>query len=425
MNRTQVLQEIRLMRFTEIYDRWRVNRLTQEEAAQLLGVHERTFRRYCRKHETEGAEGLYDRRLDKAAHNAAPLDEVMEVLTLFETRYPNFTVAHFYDKYRDEHAGQRSYNWVREQLQSHGMVKKAKKRGAHRRKRERAPMAGMMLHQDGSTHEWVPGKQWDLIVTLDDANSEVYSGFFVDEEGTHSSFQAVKEVILEHGLFCSLYTDRGSHYWTTPTVGGKVDKNNLTQFGRAMAQLGIDMIPAYSPEARGRSERMFGTLQQRLPKELALAGITTMEEANQFLRDVYWPKHNAKFAVKPKEEDRAFVPWIDSGMNLEDILCIQEQRTVSNDNTISYRGKSLQIPKQKHRCHYIKAKVRIHEYADKTLAIFHGPRKLANYDANGDIVTPKAKTKKAKASLNNRPTYPQGPQAYTSNISSPGIWTYG
>jgi len=387
MNRNKVLQEIRLMKFGELYNRWTEKRLSQEEAALLLGMSTRTFRRYSRTYEEEGATGLYDRRLEKAAHNTAPTDEVMAMLALFETRYPQFTVAHFYDMYVDHHKGQRSYNWVRTQLQKHSVVKPAKKRGAHRRKRERAPMPGMLIHQDGSTHEWVPGQHWDLIVTMDDATSEVYSGFFIEQEGTNSSFCGVKEVIQKHGLFCSLYTDRGSHYWLTNKAGDKVDKQNLTQFGRAMAQLGIEMIPAYSPEARGRSERLFGTVQGRLPKEFALLGITDRATANAYLAQTYWPKHNAKFSVKPKEDLGAFVPWLDPGMNLNDILCIQEQRTVNKDNTVSYKGKMLQIPKQTHRCHFIKVKVRVHEYTDGSLAIFHGPRRLANYDKEGELMT--------------------------------------
>jgi hypothetical protein len=388
MQRTRVLQEIRRMRFEELYGRCLIKKLTQSEAALLLGVCERTFRRYCRKHESDGAEGLYDQRLDRVAHNAAPTDEMMEMLTLFETRYSNFTVAHFYDKYRDNHQGTRSYNWVKQHLQDSGLVKRAKKRGAHRRKRERAPMKGMMIHQDGSTHQWVPGKEWDLIVTMDDATSEVYSGFFVEEEGTFSSFRGVQETIEKQGLFCSFYSDRGSHYWTTPKEGGKVDKVNLTQFGKAMQRLGIEMIAAYSPEARGRSERMFGTIQGRLPKELALENITSMEEANRYLNEVYWPQHNKRFATPAAETESAFVAWLDSGTNLQDILCIQEQRTVGKDNTISYQGKILQIPKQQDRCHYIKAKVKVHEYCDSSLAIFHGPRRLAGYQADGSLVQP-------------------------------------
>lgn len=257
MKQTKVLQEIRLIRFIDTYDRWTEKRLTQAEAASLLGMCERTFRRYCRK-------------------------------------------------------------------------------------RERAPMKGMMLHQDGSTHEWVPNTHWDLIVTMDDATSEIYFAFFVDEEGTFSSFQGVQDVILNHDLFCSFYSDWGSHYWTTPTAAAKSIK------------------PTYSPEARGRSERMFGTLQQRLSKELALAGITSMDNANCFLKGVYLLQHNQRFGVKPAQKESVFAAWLNSGTNLQDILCIQEQRNVCKDNTVSYKGKTWQIPKQQHRCHYIKAKVRVH-----------------------------------------------------------------
>ena len=176
-------------------------------------------------------------------------------------------------------------------------MRPAPRRGAHRRKRPRRALPGMMVHQDGSRHEWVPGRWWDLIVTMDDATSEIYSAFFVAEEGTMSSFRALCEVIGERGLFCSLYADRASHYWHTPDAGGMVDKDNPTQVGRALQQLGIELIAAYSPEARGRSERMFGTLQKRLPQELRLAGISGIEEANRFLKEVYLPLHNARFAT--------------------------------------------------------------------------------------------------------------------------------
>ena len=208
-----------------------------------------------------------------------------------------------------EHGFSRSYNWVRLTLQVHGRIAKAPRRGAHRRKRPRRALPGMMLHQDGSTHAWVAGKVWDLIVTMNDANSEIVSAFFVAEESTMSTFRALDDVIKTKGLFCSLYADRGAHYWHTPEAGGKVNKDNPTQVGRALKQLGIDLIAAYSPQARGRSERMFGTLQNRIPQELRLTGITTMEEANRFLREVYIPRHNACFAVRPEAEGSAFVPF--------------------------------------------------------------------------------------------------------------------
>lgn len=273
MRRTEVLQEIRKMRFEESYGGWQSGRLTQEDAARLLGVCDRTFRRYVVRYEEEGLEGLVDRRLAQVSHRRAPVDEVMALVERYRSRFAGWNVKHFHAWYLRE-GGSRSYTWVKIRLQEAGVVPKAPGRGKHRKRRARAAWPGMMLHQDASRHEWVPGKQWDLVVTMDDATNEHYSMFFVEEEGTASSFLGVKEVIEARGLFASLYTDRGSHYWHTPEAGGKVDKRNLTQFGRAMQQLGIEMIPAYSPQARGRSERMFRTHQDRLPKELAAAGPT-------------------------------------------------------------------------------------------------------------------------------------------------------
>ncbi len=356
MRRTEVLQGIRLMKFSEILDRTRSRELSQGEAASVLGVSERTFRRWRERYDAEGAEGLYDRRLGRVSSRRAPVDEVMRVLELFDTRYWDFTAKHFHEKLVGEHGFGLSYNWVRLTLQAHGKIRKAPRRGAHRRKRPRRPVVGMMLHQDGSSHEWVAGEVWDLIVTLDDATSEVYSGFFVAEEGTMSTLRGLGEVIAEKGLFCSLYADRASHYWHTAQAGGKVDRDNPTQVGRALQQLGIELIPAYSPEARGRSERMFGTLQKRLPQELRLAGIATMAEANRYLAEVFWPAHNARFARPAAEAGSAFVAFAGT---LEDILCVQEERVVGNDNTVRYKNRSLQIPADRHRHHYVKARVRV------------------------------------------------------------------
>ena len=245
-------------------------------------------------------------------------------------------------------------------------------------------MVGMMLHQDGSRHEWVEGQQWDLIVTMDDATSEHYSMFFVEEESSASSFAGVEETIVKKGLFCSLYTDRGSHYWHTPEAGGRVDKVNLTQFGRAMKQLGVSMIPAYSPEARGRSERMFRTHQGRLTKELAKQRIATMTAANKYLQQHYLPRYNAEFSVESREPGTAFVPYI--GTELKEILCEQYERTVGNDNCVRFDNHILQIPADRYRFNYVKTTVRVHRYRDGTLGVFHGPRKLATYDQQGKVI---------------------------------------
>lgn len=385
MNRTKWLQETRKMRFKEAYAGWQSKRLTQEEAARLLGVCERTFRRYLDRYEEAGLEGLIDKRLEQVSHRKAPVDEVVRLVDRYRSRHTGWNAKHFYAWYRRD-GGTRSYSWVKNRLQESGLVPKAAKCGAHRKRRECSPWPGMLLHQDGSTHEWMAGQHWDLIVTMDDATNEHYSMFFVEEEGTLSSLLGVREVIEAQGLFSALYTDRGSHYWTTPEAGGKVDKVNLTQFGRALKQLGIEMIAAYSPEARGRSERAFATHQGRLPKELQLAGIDDRIAANGYLRDVYRPAFNREFARPAREAGSAFVPFL--GGNLDDILCEQYERTVGKDNCVRFEGLILQIPADRFRCHYVKAKVRVHRYPDGSLAVFHGPRPLARYEAQGQCLEP-------------------------------------
>ena len=384
MRPTELLQEIRKMRFDETFSIWTEGRITQEEAARMLGVSSRSFRRYIDRYKENGIDGLIDKRLSQASARKAPVDEVLALVNHYQDRYQGWTAKHFHAWYRRE-GGTRSYSWVKKTLQEQKCIQKAPQRGVHRKRRERSPMPGMMIHQDGSTHQWVPGKKWDLIVTMDDANNEHYSMFFVDEEGTHSSMRGVKEVIQQRGLFCTFYSDRGSHYWHTPEAGGKVDKTNPTQFGRALQQLGIEMIAAYSPQARGRSERAFHTHQNRLVKELALHNITTMAAANTYLEKVYRPAFNKEFMQPATLPDSAFVPWI--GNNLDDILCEQHARTVGRDNCISFNNLVLQIPANEYRCNYIKAKVRVLCYLDGSLAVFHGPRKLAHYNEQGKLLS--------------------------------------
>jgi hypothetical protein len=390
MKRAEMLQEIRKMRFKEAYDGWQEGRLSQEEAARILGICDRSFRRYRDRYEEQGMEGLLDKRLNQVSHRRAAVDEVMALTEKYRGGYEGWNAQHFHTWYRRE-GGTRSYTWVKSRLQEAQLIVRAKRKGAHRKRRERSAMAGMMLHQDGSRHEWVEGQQWDLIVTMDDATSEHYSMFFVEEESSASSFAGVEETIVKKGLFCSLYTDRGSHYWHTPAAGGRVDKVNLTQFGRAMKQLGVSMIAAYSPEARGRSERMFRTHQDRLVKELARKGITTMESANQYLRKSYLSGFNAEFSCEPREQATAFVPYI--GTELRNILCEQYERTVGNDNCVHFDNHILQIPADRYRFNYVKTKVRVHRYRDGMLGVFHGPRKLATYDQQGNAI---AESKKKK-----------------------------
>ena len=302
---------------------------------------------------------------------------------LYRERYGDFTVKHFHEQLVRRHNYRLCYTVTRLSLQSAGLVPKAKRRGAHRKKRQRRPLPGMLLFQDGSKHRWIAalGRDLDLIVTLDDATGAIYSAFLVDEEGTMSSFLGLAETIGRHGLFGALYTDRGGHYFITRQGSRKVDKTQLTQVGRALSQLGITHIASYSPQGRGRMERVFGTLQKRLPQELRLARIKTVATANRYLKDRFVLDYNARFAVPAAEPGSAFVRYV--GRPIEDVLCVQEDRVVGADNCVSWHRRSLQIPPQRHRQHYVRARVRVHEYPDGHLAIFDGPRCLARFDPKG------------------------------------------
>jgi len=384
MRRTEALQGVRMMRFLDVLGRYEAAEFSQMEAAELLGVGERTFRRWRDRYEEAGEAGLLDLRLGKASAKRVPAEREAEVEALYRNRYAGFTAKHFHERLVEHHSFDWGYTWTKTFLHSKGLLERAKRRGAHRRKRPRRPLPGMLLHQDGSRHEWLGGQPaLDLIVTMDDATSAILSAFLVEEEGTASTFRALAEVFGQHGLPLSLYTDRGSHYFYTPEAGGKVDRSNLTQVGRALEHLGVEHIAAYSPQARGRSERAFHTLQDRLTKELALAAIDTIEAANTFIRDVYVPAHNGRFAVKAEQEGVAFVAI--KGVDIGEILCIQEERQVGNDNCVTFNKLKLQIPESPLRAHFVKATVKVRHYQDGSHAVFHGQRCLGRYDDKGTL----------------------------------------
>jgi len=386
MNRATWLQDRRMQKFRDVLTRWERGSLSMMEAGELLGMSERQFRRYRNRYEEDGLEGLIDRRVGKPSPKQVPARDLRLMLDLYRDCYRGWNVKHFHEHLVRDHHFQWGYTWVKTQLHAAGLVDRAARRGAHRRKRERKPCEGMMLHQDGSRAAWLDGEPGlDLIVTMDDTTRTIYSACLVEEEGTASTFRALLEVFGAHGLPSSFYTDRGSHYFFTPKAGEAVDKDRLTQVGRALERLGIEHIPAYSPQARGRSERMFGTLQDRLPKELKLAGIKEVEAANRFIREVYLPAHNARFARPAAIAESAFVSVRDPA-GLADILCVEEERVVARDNTVAYAGLRLQLPQSRARAHYVKARVKVRAYPDDTLAVFHGPRLLARYDATGGIV---------------------------------------
>lgn len=390
MERARINEGIRRMRFEDILGRHERGDLGQDEAAELLGVSSRTFRRWRDRVRDEGFSGLSDRRL-RPSSKRADAAEIARMLGLYRSHYRDFTVKHFHEQLLKRHNYKLGYTVTKVHLHRAGLVEAARKRSAHRKKRPRRPMVGMMIHQDASTHAWFlnQARKYDLVVSLDDATSAIYSAFLVDQEGTNSSFRGLAEVIEQHGLFCSFYTDRGSHYFITDEAGGKVSRTSLTQVGRALKQLGIEHIAAYSPQARGRSERAFLTLQDRLPKELALAGITTVEAANAWLSKVYIPEYNARFAVCPEQEGSGFVP--DRAGLWREILCSHEERTVGPDNTVRYRTLRLQLPASRLRPHFVKTTVRVHEYYDGTMAIFWGPHRLGEYHLDGTLISQEEK----------------------------------
>ncbi len=387
MGTASIHEGVRRMRFSSLLERTEAKELTQEAASELLGINVRTFQRWAARYEAEGDDGLVDRRLGRPSPRRAPQEELERMLGLFRDKYADFTVKHFHEQLQKRHGYVLGYTVTKLALHAAGLVRKAPKRSAHRKKRARRPLRGMMLHQDGSRHAWIEGlPPLDLIVTLDDATSEVYSMFLVEEEGTASTFRALREVIGEHGLFCSLYTDRGSHYFHTPRAGEKVSKTQQTQVGRALSHLGIEHIAAYSPQARGRCERLFGTLQGRLPKDLRLAGITTVDAANAWLKAHYIAEHNAAFAIKAEQPGSAFVA--DAHEVWREALCVIEERTVANDNTIAWNGRRLQLPESRLRPHFVKATVRVHEYPDGTASVFLGPHRLVTITADASAVSP-------------------------------------
>jgi hypothetical protein len=369
ISRTRYVQENRKMRFQEAYEGWSEGRLTQAEAALLLGQCERSFRRHIEGFKADGLDGLLDKRLSQISKRRASAAETDHVVQLYKNGFAGWNMTHFHSKYTAQLAGTRSYSWIKSVLQGAGVVKSTKRRSKHRIKRERMPLAGMMIHQDASTHRCVPNAVWDLVVTLDDATSEHTSMFFCHQEGTASSFHGLGQTIARYSLFASLYSDRV----------------HLTEVGRALRQLDIEPIAAYSPEARGHSERAFQTHQGRLPQELARAGITDMSAANRYLEAVYRAAHNREFAVPGTLAGTAYVPFING--NLPDILCEQHERRVDNDNCVSFEGITLQIAADEFRYHYVRTTVRVHRYVDATLAVFHGLRKLAAYDACGKLAT--------------------------------------
>ena len=353
-------------------------------AAEIIGVTPRTMRRWRERLEEHGYDGLRDRRRGKPSQKRVPLAACEQVLELYQTRYYDFNVKHFHEKLSEEHGIQLSYTWVKRALQGAGLVARKKKRTAHRKRRPRKEMPGIMLHIDGSKHAWFQDdRYYDLIVILDDATSEIYYAQLVEEESTVTTMAAVREVIERKGLFCSLYSDRGSHFFYTPKAGEAVDKGRPTQFGRALRELNIHMIAAYSPEARGRMERNYGTWQGRLPQELRLAGIRTVEEANRFLRERYIAEFNRRFTVKAAQQDTAFRKC--GRRDLDVVFSVQTERVVAKDNTVAIAHRWWQIQNCRWKRTLAGQTVTIHHHLNGGVSIYWGPHRVAHFpDGRGN-----------------------------------------
>src|SRR5437667_7932726 len=385
----------RAMKVQDVMLQAMAKKITWWQAAEILGISDRHMRRWRERYEEFGYDGLFDRRCGKPSHRRVPVETVEKVLGGYREKYFDLNVQHFHEKLQVEHGIELSYTWVKQALQGAGLVARGRKRGVHRKRRERRPLPGMLLHIDGSRHQWFQDERWyDLIVILDDATSEIYYAQLVEEESTATVMAGLKEVIERKGVFCALYSDRGSHFWLTPKVGGKVDYHRRTQVGRALHELGVQMIPAYSPQARGRSERNFGTWQGRLPQELRLRQLRSLEAANRFLREDYIAEFNRRFQVPSRQRGHAFVPC--RSRDLERIFSLQFERSVNRDNTVSFQNLSLQIARVRWRATLAGCQVLVHHHLNGTVSLTHGPHCLGRYDAGGTPLPAKASTEMSR-----------------------------
>jgi transposase len=372
----------RAMKVQEVILRAVAKKITWIQAAEILGVTPRHMRRWKEKYEQFGFHALFDGRRGKTSPRRVPSATLDEVLRLYRERYFDLNVSHFHEKLTAVHGFSVSYTWPKGVLQGAGLVKRQPRRGGHRKRRARRPLPGMMLHIDASQHQWFTDERWhDLIVLLDDATSVIYYAQLVVEESTRTVLGALRQVVEAQGLFRSLYSDRASRFWFTPKAGEPVDRQALTQVGRAMRELNIQMIPAYSPRARGRSERSFRTWQGRLPQELRLAGITTLEEANGFLRAQYVAEFNRQFSVAAAVEGTAFVPC--RRRDLDRVFCLQHERVVARDNTVSFARLTLQIERQQWRGTLAGCRVTVYEHLDGTLSLGYGAHEVGRYSSDG------------------------------------------
>ena len=377
------------MKVQEVILRALSGALTWLQAADILGIHPRSLRRWRARYEGDGVLGLYDRRCRRPSRRKAPVGEVQRLLHLYRETYADFSVRHFHHFARRDHGVTLSYSFVKLALQEAGLVRKGRRRGPHRHRREPRPCFGELLFIDGSLHPWLvlcPDQRPTLIAVIDDATKRLLYAQLWPGETTEAIMTALAEVIQTSGLPIALYTDRAHWAFHTPTAGAKVDRGCLTQVGRALARLGIEHIPSYSPQGRGRMERLNRTVQGRLVNELRVAGITTLEAANAYLRDRFIPDYNTLFTRPPADPASAFVAL--GPVDLEQILCAEEERTVARDNTVAFEGLPLQLAKQPGRATCAGLVVLVRRHLDGHHTVWRGSQCLGRYDAQGRPLPP-------------------------------------
>jgi Helix-turn-helix domain len=392
----EIARRVKAMRRNEVIMHAIAGKLTWIQAADICRITARQMRRMKRRYEAHGYDGLVDGRGGKPRRTRIAVRTLEQLCRLKRERYPDFSVQHFWEQATEKHQITVSYTWTLKALQAAGLAEKSAGRGQYRRKRERRPLVGMLLHLDASTHEWLADQpMWDLNVMLDDADGRILHARFVPQEGTASTFAALHAVLSRQGRFVELYTDRGSHFCHTSVAGAGPDAVQEGQVSRALRVLGIHHILARSPEARGRSERAFGTIQGRLPQELRVAGITDYAAANGYLVQYFVPDFNRRFTVTPAQAGSAFVPLV--GVDLELLLSAQHERVVRNDSTVPFEALTLQLPQRPERPHYVRCPVLVHEFPQGTLGISYQGRLLARYGRDGQLLSTAAPVRRLSA----------------------------
>lgn len=375
----------RTMKMREVIMRAVSRELTWIQAADILGLSGRTMRRWKAKFDYAGMEGVVDGRTrGHGSPRRVRREELESLLRLYRTRYQGLNVRHFCSIARREHGLVWSYSFVRQALQVAGLVKKRRPRGRHRLRRPPRECFGEMLHLDGSLHGWLalrPESQQCLIAVVDDSTRQLLYAQLCEREGTEPVLAALHAVCSRHGIPQALYTDRASWAARTSRAGEAPDRDKLTQVGRALARLGIEHILAFSPQARGRGERVNRTLQDRLVHELRLAGIRSRERANEFLSQTFLARYNEEFAQPAADANSAFVTA--GGADLDQILCVEEVRTVGRDNTLVLDRVRIQLPKQPGRRTCAGLEVFARRHLDGSHSIWWGSRCLGRFDARG------------------------------------------